>query len=589
MNATPWSPFTTARGSNSLSWIVLYIHATDNGRRRFHLGEISRFRTIHNAADVQTVSGWTGCAHRKVQRSTRPPLRSLGAWYGNMMRHLAISTYGQANMTIQGCLLFSAFEWEAAAELFTQLSRSIPVDLYSTVCLLNAAMIHARLGDFPTASQTLADARHVEELLPITLCLMGHIEYELKNWEKAEDCLNIALQAIKGTDTLRNYRSLGLDFVLCEDQINLILDVFPPAFGSLGTIPADNLFEAPPRKKNLMPASSWGEVDCRGPRSAASSESLSSRSFSSVSTIAPLVPRSSNSESGFGENRSPCNIRSVAVEAPLVSECTTHGVCSGLDNPTSSRRTRLMAGYSKVRAAGKSVLQRRSTRGSSISENTGTNEVSPRDPPSSFTRPVARDARPVGNKTDGLSDFIHHLPTRNLLAPRDPRVRPDSTGDLAEFLRDTAPGHIGLLVNKRISVGSILTPSPTEPRESGSVEQLDSSRASTLSSIALQSTPMSSTSRPASIIEAASQSRNVGLGTSDMKLSNLLVAERRFTASSESSWRSQDSDSMLSEANSQRFQMIHPALRADSNVERLGNRGPSERYSSRSEETVYDI
>lgn len=337
--------------------------------------------------------------------------------------------------------MFSAFEFEAAAELFVQLSRSILDDeLYSTVCLLNAAMIYARLGDFSKATQHLSDVEEVEELLPITLCLMGHVEYEIGAFEKSQDCFRIALQAI---DEDQAYDHLGLDYSLREDQIHQNLDFLAKRSdqGMVGTIPGDVLFEAPPRKDPLLGGNDDDEHW--------SIHSIAtSRSLESIHTSAPLRSEPPTLDADI-------ETHTLVLQASQCSDGIAAEVPNSPMELPSMRRARVIARYARIRAEGKRSLARMLSLKSSPKAAVAFKDETPlRMLEKSRPRPKARDARP-GAYTADLPEYIQQLPIQSKLVPRDARGRPGSINNLAHFFLGTDPIHARAPVGSAGSVNSV--------------------------------------------------------------------------------------------------------------------------------------
>lgn len=341
--------------------------------------------------------------------------------------------------------MFSAFEFEAAAELFVQLSRSILNDeLYSTLCLLNAAIIYARLGDLSRALQHLSEVEEVEELLPITLCLTGHVEYELGNFEKSHDCFSIALQTL---DEPQSFDHLGLDFALREEQIQLNLDVLAirSGLGMMGTIPADVLFESPPRRDTSV-----CESCCEDGRW--SIHSVATSRVSSTRTIAPLRPKRPHNDTDVEEVLKCRAMGSSGLHIPLSPKANVSETSNRLADLTTPRKARIAARYAKLRDEGKRVLTRKTKRPPKEQEVA----IKPVLRMEDKRRPrlEARDARPGATRDEDLSRFIQHLPKQSKLIPRDARGRPGSISNLAQFFRGTDPIHARAPVSLRVSVES---------------------------------------------------------------------------------------------------------------------------------------
>ncbi|KAI6894584.1 hypothetical protein KC318_g11864 [Hortaea werneckii] len=96
-------------------------------------------------------------------------------------------------------LLYHHFEWQSAIDTFQHLALVIPKEAKEarTLCLLNVAIIQARLGDYTLAALTLEGAARTDGSFILTPFLLGIMEWELGNLIKAEACLEISLLALQ--------------------------------------------------------------------------------------------------------------------------------------------------------------------------------------------------------------------------------------------------------------------------------------------------------------------------------------------------------------------------------------------------------
>ena len=113
-------------------------------------------------------------------------------------------------------------------------------------------MIFARLGDYSTASHVLEDAMPVDDLLALTLFITAHIEVQLGELQKAEDCFTVALSALDAPG--QDYHRFGLNFALQVAQIEEDLRVCQEGnaedVGTLSALPVECIFSAPARDSN---------------------------------------------------------------------------------------------------------------------------------------------------------------------------------------------------------------------------------------------------------------------------------------------------------------------------------------------------
>lgn len=443
-----------------------------------------------------------------------------------------------------------------------QLSHSIVDDeLYSALCLLNGAIIYARLGDFSRASEHLQEVEEVEELLPITLCLMGHVEYELGNFEKAHDCFSIALEAMHES---QSFDHLGMDYALREEQIQLNLDLLAKRSGSgmVGTIPADVLFEAPPRKDTSMPATSGDDDNWSIPSDS------TSRTSSIESTVAPLMPTRPVNGREIEEDLGNGSTHTSLLHEPLASAPTAPVIVSSPAVPAPSPKGGLRAGFRKLKGKAnrmaeklsikKPSAEKHSTKKHPIQVLAKTETPTPERRP---TRPQARGARPAVQAT--VTPFIEQLPNQKALVARDARGRPGSIGDLADFFRGNDPIHDRPIVTPRLSAGSL---PPMETDVSGMAGQRDSRPETTISSIV--STRENRVLKPrddagGKASPSPQQYQSDKFEGSNSEISMKPRAERMASAVSESSQQPRRrAEADAPKAERPRPLAIHPALRA---------------------------
>ena len=119
--------------------------------------------------------------------------------------------------------LYYGFEWQAAAETFSSLARGLKSDLEQALCIINTALICARLGDFAPALAILGESQPTKEVLPLTFFLMGHMNFALCELEQAESDFESALRALDNRP--QSYRRYNVDFVLQDHHIKRSLSV----------------------------------------------------------------------------------------------------------------------------------------------------------------------------------------------------------------------------------------------------------------------------------------------------------------------------------------------------------------------------
>ena len=169
-------------------------------------------------------------------------------------------------------LLYHAYEWQAAAEMFTVLASEIEMVEDRTFCLLNAAIIQARLGDYLPTVAALEEAAMLGQDYLITIFLMGLVSFELGDHGRAEACFEACLDGV--TMGAIDHSDCGLEFVMNGPLLKRNLRAVRTATFSatylkstsgasmhLDALPAECIFEAPPRLTTPLstgePKRSW--------------------------------------------------------------------------------------------------------------------------------------------------------------------------------------------------------------------------------------------------------------------------------------------------------------------------------------------
>ena len=120
------------------------------------------------------------------------------------------SSPAQLDLWKQGCLLYHSFEWHAAGNVFIALANHMRADVKGerfdhrrenkegkALCLINVALIQARLGDSVGALDTLNDARSCDSTLPLLSYLTALIIYDSGYLRAAERELSLCLEAVR--------------------------------------------------------------------------------------------------------------------------------------------------------------------------------------------------------------------------------------------------------------------------------------------------------------------------------------------------------------------------------------------------------
>ncbi|KAF7186576.1 hypothetical protein HII31_12134 [Pseudocercospora fuligena] len=140
-----------------------------------------------------------------------------------------------------------------SAEAFLELSWTIEQKLESNMCLVNAAILFAQLGELHTATEILDGAEPPEELAALVMFILGHVEAQQSHYARAQDCFKICVDKLS-SETERNldFRHCGMDFAVsvadCRYNLFIIRTMKDRLFDedeSLGNFPVDTLFKAP--------------------------------------------------------------------------------------------------------------------------------------------------------------------------------------------------------------------------------------------------------------------------------------------------------------------------------------------------------
>lgn len=151
-------------------------------------------------------------------------------------------------------VLYHGYEWQEAASEFEKLSNRIENLQRRSFCLLNAAMIAARLGDYDLAGNYLNTSIQDNIVSMLTLFLLGIVAYELEDYAEAEYYFELCYEEME--DEV-NYSEGGLCFLLERNMLHGNLQAARMMSLStrmsmgmrypIHTIPAGLIFEVPHR------------------------------------------------------------------------------------------------------------------------------------------------------------------------------------------------------------------------------------------------------------------------------------------------------------------------------------------------------
>ena len=248
----------------------------------------------------------------------------------------------------------------------------------------------------------------VDELLALTLFVTGHIEYQLDELQKSQDCFTVALSAMR--NPVEDYHRFGLEFTLTVSQIQDNLWACGHAMagdpGALTSLPAECIFRAPARASDpLTPAS----------KRSSSADSAHLPALSEGTATPPQTPLSGVEKTmEYGPDGLTWHIQEdgsmIAAEddAPPLpfKKPSTVQMIGGLTRRLSTQR-----------------------RPPSPSKPTG---ITPKRNRRALS---PREARVQGDSIQELAEYISDLPRQNQMDPRSAEAEHEDVADLANFLR----------------------------------------------------------------------------------------------------------------------------------------------------------
>ena len=169
------------------------------------------------------------------------------------------SSYETVDLWEHACLLYQSYEWQSAADAFSELEQHA-VDLEDKcVFALNKGLIEARLGDLDIASVSFTTALEYDQGDPVAHFLLGLTHAESRNYAKAKTHFEHCLDGL--STAVRDYRthvgSLSLSAIMIQENIDHMRSrLIATAAGHgrtshlrtrLHILPAEVLFEPPSR------------------------------------------------------------------------------------------------------------------------------------------------------------------------------------------------------------------------------------------------------------------------------------------------------------------------------------------------------
>ncbi|KAK3055648.1 hypothetical protein LTR09_003569 [Extremus antarcticus] len=342
-------------------------------------------------------------------------------------------------------LLYHGYEWQAAADTFCALAQRLEIGELQMMCLLNAAMIHARLGDLLVANRILAVAPTVPRTMAFTTFLVGLISYELGNLTKAEGCFELCFDELGNGDVAHN--DLGMDFVLDREIVHANLRAVREAqyraknFGSavapMHGVPAELIFEAPSRnttdheRESCAVSSPTQRIFSR----------LRSRERANRQPDASIEVRKMEETSiaqWFRTLRSP-GLSMTTSPSALSPSTTSFAVSTSIAaSPVPSPVHRSLASIPECSIPASSSENKAPTNFCSSAPPATIRDTWHNRPSTPYT---ARDARGDSESTRELARFIRNAERSGFqdMIPRNPRGEYEPVGELAKFFTVSGP------------------------------------------------------------------------------------------------------------------------------------------------------
>ena len=352
-------------------------------------------------------------------RSSRSGLRS---------EHESIQlTEQQLDIWEHAALLYHAYEWQAAADTFEAVSITIEDTRRRALCLLNTALVQARLGDYDMAASTLQVADLINQTVIITPFLTGVVAYELQDYFKAESCFETCLDGLK--HAAADCSDLGLDFVLEKSALITNLQAVQKAQYSarwagiaastvvpLGAIPAECIFEAPERSFDLETSEQLPTQSNRSQK-----ENIEKRPFSMKFTRPTrLLTRSLSLGSSASNTSEPSPASITSLPQGALSSIAESSATPESDTLISPVQESLRSPVSPP-IAGSNNQRRQSWR---------------RRPSTPYT---PRDARVRSDPMKELSTFIRRGGHTKVMVPKDAKGEHLSMRELSSFMQKSSP------------------------------------------------------------------------------------------------------------------------------------------------------
>jgi hypothetical protein len=203
------------------------------------------------------------CLYPSLAFVDRPRSHIFLGQPGEMVEHKRLSPSGLSDLWEHACLLYHNFEWQSAADTFSQLARLSQDPIDQKTFALNRGLIEARLGDYDLAAVSFEKALLLDADDPVAHFLLGVVSVELEDHYAGYAHLKRTLERLPAE--VLDCRTRGLDFGLVRsaveedaERVRATLKTGKDQAGKakvtpifLHNIPAEFIFEAPPRPGSI--------------------------------------------------------------------------------------------------------------------------------------------------------------------------------------------------------------------------------------------------------------------------------------------------------------------------------------------------
>lgn len=117
-------------------------------------------------------------------------------------------------------LVQTAYDWQYALIQFQSLEKEASTSQIRAILLLNIGITQTLLAEYKQAEQTFRKVLSMHPFIsPLAHFLLGLVRFENADYRQSQMSFSLCASILNQTAPRRDYRSLGLDFILCRDQV----------------------------------------------------------------------------------------------------------------------------------------------------------------------------------------------------------------------------------------------------------------------------------------------------------------------------------------------------------------------------------